>query len=416
MKRGTVLVRVSLLAAAALASVGCHGSAMNAQNASLRQPPVVLTGLDVLERDGFKPLQGKRVALITNQTAVNAKGEHLLDILVRAKARGITVTKLFSPEHGLYGAVDEKVGDTVEPKTGLHVYSLYGKTRRPSDEMLKDVDVLVFDIQDVGARYYTYESTMGICMQEAAKRHIKYVVLDRPNPITGTRVDGPIADKQYFGFTAFGPHPLMHGMTMGELARYFNKEYNINADLTIVPCENWKRGDWYDATGLLWINPSPNMRNLTQATLYPCTCLLEASNVSVGRGTDQPFEFFGAPWVDGIRLAAALNAAGLPGLRVVPIEFTPKESKFKGELCHGCYVIVTDREKLEPVGAGLTIAWHLHHLFGDKFQVEKVKNLLQNNAAYDAMMTTTDPRTIPAVWRADVETFKQKRGPYLLYK
>jgi uncharacterized protein YbbC (DUF1343 family) len=282
--------------------------------------------------------------------------------------------------------------------------------------MLKDIDVMVFDIQDVGVRYYTYESTMGLCMQEAAKHHIQYVVLDRPNPITGTRVDGPVADKQYFGFTAFGPHPLMHGMTMGELARYFNKEYNINADLTVVPCENWHRDEWYDATGLLWINPSPNMRNLTQAELYPGVALLEATNVSVGRGTDQPFEFFGAPWIDALKLTRALNAAHLPGLRFVPIQFTPKESKFKGELCHGCYVLVTDREKNRPVAAGMTIAWTLHHLFGDQFQVQKVKNLLQNNAAFDEMMRTNDPRTIPNTWRADVEKFKQKREPYLLYK
>lgn len=416
MKRGTGLVRVSLIAAAALVSVGCQGTMMKADAATPGKQATVLTGLDVLERDGFKPLRGKRVALITNQTAVDAKGEHLLDVIVRAKEKGITVTKLFSPEHGLYGAVDEKVSDTVEPKTGLHVYSLYGKTRRPSEEMLKDIDVMVFDIQDVGVRYYTYESTMGICMEEAAKHHIRYVVLDRPNPITGTRVDGPIADKQYLGFTAFGPHPLMHGMTMGELAQYFNKEYNINADLVVVPCENWKRADWYDATGLLWINPSPNMRNLTQAALYPCTALLEASNVSVGRGTDQPFEYFGAPWIDAIKLAKALNEANLPGLRFVPFDFTPKESKFKGEVCHGCYVIVTDRDKTEPVGSGLAIAWHMNKLFGDKFQVEKVKNLLQSNAAFDAMMKAEDPSTIAKVWQADVEKFKQKRGPYLLYK
>jgi uncharacterized protein YbbC (DUF1343 family) len=418
--------RSVLLAAVGLAvavSAGCQSATSGGAGASSRhatgsvaQPQAVLTGLDVLERDGFKPLKGKRVALITNQTAVNAKGEHLLDVLVRAKAQGITVTKLFSPEHGLYGAVDEKVGDTVEPKTGLHVYSLYGKTRRPSDEMLRDVDVLVFDIQDVGVRYYTYESTMGICMQEAAKRNIAYVVLDRPNPITGTRVGGPIADKQYFGFTAFGPHPLMHGMTMGELAKYFNDEYDIHANLTVVPCEGWHRADWFDATGIKWINPSPNMRNLTQAELYPCTAIMEASNISVGRGTDQPFEFFGAPWVDGVKLAAALNAADLPGLRFVPIEFTPKESKFKGEKCEGCYVLVTDREKLRPVDAGMTIIWNLHHLFGDKFQVEKVKNLLQNNAAYDAMMTTSDPRTIPQVWQKDDAAFRAKREKYLLYK
>jgi uncharacterized protein YbbC (DUF1343 family) len=409
-------IRAAVIGLALVA--GCRSGA-NARPehavADVKRAPV-LSGLDVLERDGFAPIKGKRVALVTNQTAVDSKGRHLVDVLVGAKDAGVKLTKIFSPEHGLYGAVDEKVGDAVEPKTGLHVYSLYGKTTRPNDEMLKDVDVLLFDIQDIGVRYYTYESTMGICMQEAAKRNITYVVLDRPNPITGTRVGGPIADKQYFGFTAFGPHPLMHGMTMGELARYFNTEYNINANLVVVPCEGWKRDQWYDATGLMWINPSPNMRNLTQAALYPCTALLENSNVSVGRGTDQPFEFFGAPWIDAVKLAESLNGAKLSGLRFVPFEFTPKESKFKGEKCQGCYVIVTDREKLQPVEAGLSIAWHLHRLFGDKFQVEKVKNLLQNNAAYDAMIAAQGPSQIGQSWKADLAAFKARRAAYLIYK
>ncbi|HZZ41886.1 MAG TPA: DUF1343 domain-containing protein [Tepidisphaeraceae bacterium] len=376
----------------------------------------VLTGLDVLERENFAPIKNKRIAIITNQSAIDSQGRHLLDVLVSAKSAGITVTKIFSPEHGLYGAVDHTVGDTVEPKTGLHVYSLYGQTRRPSDAMLQDVDLLLFDIQDVGARFYTFESTMGICMQEAAKHHIPYLVLDRPNPITGTRIGGPIADKKYFGFTAFGPHPLMHGMTIGELARYFNSEYNIHADLTVIPCENWHRNQWFDSTGLLWINPSPNMRNLTQAELYPCTCLLEATNISVGRGTDQPFEFFGAPWIDNIKLSDSLNNAHIPGLRFTPFDFTPTESKFKGQLCHGIYILVTNRDALHPVDAGMTIVWTLHHLFPKDFESEKVKRLLQNDAAYNAMLTATDPTTIPQSWSADLATFQAKREPYLLYK
>jgi uncharacterized protein YbbC (DUF1343 family) len=377
----------------------------------------VLTGIDVLQRDGFAPIKGQRVALITNHTAVDRNGKHLLDILVEAKDAGVTVTKIFSPEHGLYGALDEKVKDAVEPKTGLKVFSLYGATRRPSEEMLKDIDVLLFDIQDVGVYYYTYESTMAICMEEAAKHKLKFVVLDRPNPITGSRVGGPVADAKYKGtFTAYGPHALMHGLTMGELAGYFNKEYGINADLTVVPCEGWKRDQWYDATGLLWVNPSPNMRNLTQATLYPAIGILEATNLSVGRGTDQPFELFGAPWVDGIRLAKALNDAKIDGLRFVPVEFTPDTREFKGQKCKGVYIIVTDRDELEPVEAGLEIAWHLKKLFGDQFKIEKVNNLLHADATQKALETAKDPDDISDVWEKDLDGFKKKRKQYLLYR
>ena len=374
----------------------------------------VLCGIDVLERDNYKQLDGRKVAIITNQTGRDRAGRRVVDLLHDAK--NLTVVRLFSPEHGLYGKLDEKVGHGVDEKSGLKVYSLYGETKRPTDEMLEGVDTLVFDIQDIGTRYYTYIATMGNCMQEAAKRKIRFVVLDRPNPIGGTRVAGPIAEEKFFGFTAFGPLPVVHGMTAGELAGLFNDEYKIHCDLTVIPCEGWSRDMWFDATDLMWVNPSPNMRNLTQATLYPCVGLLEGTNVSVGRGTDQPFELFGAPWIDGRKLAAALNGANLPGLRFVPIEFTPTSSVHKGKNCQGAYLIVTDRNALQPVTSGLSIAWHLRKLFGDEFKIDDVVKLLQSRAALEAMKSSTDPSTLSTTWKGDLESFRKTRAKYLLYR
>ena len=374
----------------------------------------VLNGIDVLERGNFKLLAGRKVAIITNHTGLDREGKRTIDLLKGAP--NVTVVCLFSPEHGLYGLVDEKVGHTVDPATKLKVYSLYGQTRRPSDEMLAGVDTLLFDIQDVGTRFYTYPATMAYCMEEAAKRNIRMIVLDRPNPIGAMPIDGPLAESKYFGFTAYGAIPLVHGMTIGELARMDNTEHHINCDLTVVECENYRRDSWWDETGLMWTNPSPNMRNLTQAIVYPAIGMLETSNLSVGRGTDQPFEYFGAPWVDGKRLAAALNAANLPGLRFVPMTFTPASSKFEGKRCEGCYVLVTDRTKIEPARTGLTIAFHLRHLFGDNFQIDAIVRLLQNDRVLEALKSCKDPAELAALWRTDLEHFRAVREKYLIYR
>jgi uncharacterized protein YbbC (DUF1343 family)/CubicO group peptidase (beta-lactamase class C family) len=377
-------------------------------------PAPVLNGIDVLEKDNFKPLDGAKIALITNQSGLTLDGRRTLDVLFNAK--NCKVVKIFSPEHGLFGKLDEKVGNTVEEKTGLPVLSLYGKTTRPNDEMLEGVDTMVYDIQDVGARFYTFESTMGICMQEAAKHKMKFFVLDRPNPVTGNLVAGPLADKQHFGFTAFTAEPVAHGMTLGELAQMFNDGFETKCDLHVIEMKGWRRAMWFDETNQMWVNPSPNMRNLTQALLYTGVCLLEASNVSVGRGTDQPFEIFGAPWIDARKLAAALNGAHLPGLRFVPITFTPaKGSKLGEQACQGVYIIVTDRDECRPVEAGVTIAWTLHHLFGDKFELAKVERLLQNKEAAQAIETYDDPAKIPQVWEKPLEEFKHQREKFLIY-
>ena len=377
-------------------------------------PANVLAGIDVLKRENFKALDGRKVALITNHTGRDRDGNRLVDVLHGAK--NLTLVRLFSPEHGLYGVLDEKVGHGVDEKTGLKVFSLYGETRRPSKEMLEGIDTLVFDIQDVGARFYTYVSTMGICMEEAAKNNIRMVVLDRPNPITGLIVDGNVAEKARLSFTSYAQLPLVHGMTVGELATMFNTESNIKCDLTVVKCENWRRAMWFDETGLTWINPSPNMRNATQALLYPAIGLIEFSNVSVGRGTDQPFETLGAPWIDGKKLAASLNAQNLPGLRFIPIEFTPKFSKHANQLCQGVYIVVTDRNAVQPGRTGTTIAWLLEHLFPDDYQQENVARLMHSDSAMKALREAEDPRIIPLSWREELEQFKKTREKHLLYR
>ncbi|HEV2905029.1 MAG TPA: exo-beta-N-acetylmuramidase NamZ domain-containing protein, partial [Pyrinomonadaceae bacterium] len=320
----------------------------------------VLTGIDVLERDGFKQLSGMRIGLITNHTGRNRAGRSTIDVLF--KAPGVKLVALFSPEHGIRGLLDDKVSDAKDEQTGLPIYSLYGESRRPKPEHLKNLDALVFDIQDVGARFYTYISTLGYAMEEAAKVKLPVYVLDRANPINGVDVEGPLADGDKFSFVVYHAIPVRHGMTVGELAGLFNEQRKIGADVRVIKMENWRRAMWLDSTNLTWINPSPNMRSLTHATLYPGVGLLETTNVSVGRGTDTPFEVLGAPWLDGQRLASYLNARQIPGVRFVPIRFTPKSSVHKDQECGGVNIIATDRTRLQSVTMGIEIAAALRHL------------------------------------------------------
>ncbi len=390
--------------AAAILLLGVFASVSRAQT---------LCGVDVLERGGFKILQGRRVALVTNQTGRDASGTPLPQLL--AAAKGVTLVKFLAPEHGLYGVQDEKISDTIDSKTKLPVLSIYGKTRKPTTQMLSDVDTIVYDLQDVGARFYTVSATLGLCMEAAAEHHLKMIVLDRPCPITGTICDGPIADADKLNFVAFARIPVAHGMTMGELAQYYNGERKIGCDLTVVRCEGWKRSMWWDGTDLFWGNSSPNMRNTTAALLYTGICLLERTNVSVGRGTNQPFEYFGAHWIDGRKLALALNSADLPGVRFVPVEFMPTSSTCKGELCQGCYVIVTDRHAIQPVRMGVAIVWELRQLFSRQFKIKGVNHLLKNEKTMDAIESAIDPKSIPAVWENDLAAFKKVREKYLIY-
>jgi len=372
-----------------------------------------LNGIDVLRADGFKLLAGKKVGLVTNHTGRSRTGEATIDLL--ASAPGVKLVALFSPEHGIRGILDDKVPSSVDDKTRLPIHSLYGDTRRPTAEMLEGIDTMVIDLQDIGSRFYTYITTMAYVMEESKKRGIAVVVLDRINPINGALIEGPAVDKAELSFTAYFPMPVRHGMTMGELAKLFNAENNIGADLTVVPLKHWTRDAWFDATGLPWVNPSPNMRNMVAASVYTGVGAIEAANVSVGRGTDTPFEMVGAPWVDGPRLAAALNARAVPGVRVYPITFTPTASKFANEQCQGVFIIVTDREKLRPVRLGLELASALFRHHPVQFRIDQVGRLFGQDVV-GRIRGGEDSASIATSWVRAESRWRTLRARYLLYR
>ncbi len=373
----------------------------------------VLTGIDVLERDNFKPLAGMRIGLITNHTGRNREGRQTIDVL--NKAPGVKLVALFSPEHGIRGLVDDKVSDSKDDATGLPVYSLYGESRRPKPEQLKDLDALVYDIQDVGARFYTYISTLGYVMEEAAKVKLPVFVLDRPNPIGGLDVEGPIADNDKLSFTSYHTIPTRHGLTIGELAQLFNRQRNIGADVRVIKMDGWRRSMWFDETNLTWVNPSPNMRSLTEATLYPGVGLLETTNVSVGRGTDTPFEVVGAPWIQGDQLADYLNQRSIPGVRFVPLRFTPNASVFKDQQCGGVNIIVTDRVAFRALLTGIEMALALRKLYPNDWQVDKYLRLLVNVDSLERVKRGESAKEIMDSWNAGLQDFRRARAEILLY-
>jgi uncharacterized protein YbbC (DUF1343 family)/CubicO group peptidase (beta-lactamase class C family) len=377
-------------------------------------PAKVLTGIDVLKRDNFKQLEGLRIGLVTNHTGRDRDGRQSIDVL--SKAPNVKLTVLFSPEHGIRGVADEKVSDSKDEATGLPIYSLYGDTRRPKSEQLNGLDALVFDIQDIGTRFYTYISTLGYLMEEAAKVKLPVFVLDRPNPIGGIDVEGPIADSDKLSFTAYHTIPVRHGLTIGELAQLFNQQRKIGCDLRIIRMEGWRRSMWFDETNLTWINPSPNMRSLTEATLYPGIGLLETTNVSVGRGTDTPFEIVGAPWIQGDKLAEELNQRRLPGVRFVPVRFTPKASVFKDEQCGGINLIITDRSTFRPVLTGIEVASALRRLYPNEWKVDSYLRLLVNANTLEKMKRGDPPREIVESWNPQLEEFRRARAAVLLYQ
>jgi len=392
------------------------GRRMSARNGSVKN------GIDVLidrNFEGIKAAEGKKhIGLVTNQTGIDASGRRTIDVL--AQAPGISLDAIFSPEHGVTGTLDTTdVGNTKDAATGIPVYSVYGATdaaRRPAPEMLRMLDAIVFDIQDAGVRYYTYETTLGYFLEAAAKAGIEMFVLDRPNPITGSFVQGPTADEGKESFTNYWTLPVRHGMTMGELAKMFNTERGINAKLTVIPMEGWERGDWFDSTGQVWVNPSPNLRSVTEAALYPGVGLIEGTNVSVGRGTDTPFEVVGAPWIKSKELAAYLNARGIPGVRFVPVTFTPTSSAYSGQECQGVNVVLTDRNGFEGPELGIELAAALHKLYAADFKIEHMQGLLVNQTAYDALMAGQDPRRVAQDWMEGLEKFEKVREKYLIYK
>jgi uncharacterized protein YbbC (DUF1343 family)/CubicO group peptidase (beta-lactamase class C family) len=374
----------------------------------------VLNGIDVLERDGFRQLAGMRVGLVTNHTGRDRRGRQTIDVL--REAANVKLVALFAPEHGIRGQSDDKISDQKDEKTGLPIYSLYGETRRPKPEQLRELDAIVFDIQDVGARFYTYISTLGNVMEEAARAGIPVFVLDRPNPIRGNETEGPVADADKLSFVVYHTIPVRHGMSIGELARFFNAERKMNCDLRVVEMERWRRAMWFDGTGQTWINPSPNMRSLTQATLYPGVGLLETTNVSVGRGTDTPFEMVGAPWIDGARLASYLNERRIAGVRFVPVRFTPHASVFQGEECGGINLVVTDRSQLRPVYVGIEIAAALYRLHPDAWQIEKYGRLLANADTLERLKRGESPEQIALSWQPRLEEFRRARARALIYR
>jgi uncharacterized protein YbbC (DUF1343 family) len=375
----------------------------------------VKTGIDVLEAEHFASLAGKHVGLITNASGRASDGQRTIDLL--AHAPGVKLVALFSPEHGLEGSASDgaKVDSSRDASTGLPIYSLYGDVQRPSAQMLEGIDALVFDIQDVGARFYTYITTLGYCLEAAGKKGIDFYVLDRPNPITGAEVNGPVLDPDLRSFTAYFSMPIRHGMTVGELAEMFNGENHLNVNLHVIKMQGWQRTDWFDETGQTWINPSPNLRNLTEETLYPGVCLVEGANVSVGRGTDTPFEIMGAPWIDGRALATYLNGKKIQGVRFLPMDFKPVSDIFAGEVCHGVQIVLIDRQALEPTEMGVELLAALWRLSPQNFQLDRTLRLIGSHKVLESIRNGQSPSRIWYDWQEDLERFKKVRAEYLLY-
>ncbi|NWF53284.1 MAG: DUF1343 domain-containing protein [Syntrophaceae bacterium] len=376
-------------------------------------PTKVKTGIDVLADQKFAPLMGKKVGLITNQTGRALNGQRTIDLLHQAAK--VKLKAILAPEHGLSGKAESKVPSTRDPVTGLPVHSLYGDTLMPTPKMLKGLDVLVFDVQDAGVRFYTYITTLGYAMEAAARKGIPFHVLDRPNPITGSRVQGPVLDEDLRSFTGYFPLPVRHGMTVGELARMFNEENKMGVRLSVVSMTGYRRSAWFDETGIPWVNPSPNLRSLTQATLYPGVALVEGANVSVGRGTDRPFELLGAPWIKARELADSLSGRHIPGVEFRPATFTPDGSRFKGQACYGVQVILTDRQALDSALLGLEIIATLWRLYPQDFEIDKTLSLVGSRSVHQAIKDGLDPHAIAQAWQPKLEQFRQIRSRYLLY-
>jgi uncharacterized protein YbbC (DUF1343 family)/CubicO group peptidase (beta-lactamase class C family) len=414
---------IATIAAAAL-GVGSAGVSETGYNETLEASGArrmiapnhrVLTGLDVLEDQKFAPLQGKRVGLITNQTGLDRSGKRNIDVM---RAAGVNVVALYAPEHGITGREDRPdIGNAKDAASGLPVFSLYDNGRyRITPEMLGGVDTLVFDIQDAGARFYTYSCTMLYALDQSAKSHLPFYVLDRPNPVTGVHVEGPLLDQNLESFVGCYALPIRHGLTLGELATMANAEKKLGADLHVIKMKDWSPGDWFDSTDLTWTDPSPNLRGLNAATLYPGVAMLESSpNLSVGRGTDVPFEQIGADWIHGAELAQALDTRSLPGVRVYATRFQPTDSVFKGKTIEGVRFVIVNRETFSAVRLGLELAFALQRLYPGKLDLEACRLSIGNRKVIDAIKAGTDPGTIEAHIAEDLAVFAARRKPFLLY-
>ena len=374
----------------------------------------VQTGLDVLEAEKFALLRGKHVGLITNHTGLDYQERTTINVL--AHAPGVQVVALFSPEHGIAGHSDEKLASSKDASTGLPIFSLYGDHLRPTDEMLQGIDALVFDVQDAGVRFYTYTTTMAYCMEEAAKRKIAFFVLDRPNPLNGDIIEGPMLDGDKTSFVGYYPLPVRYGLTIGELAQFLNTENHINADLHVIPMKNWHRNYFFESTGLKWIPPSPNLRTLKGSLLYPGLEILQNAGVSVGRGTEAPFEEFGAPWINGEDIAEILNAKGLPGVHFANQPFIPVSGLYAGQRCGGVGVRVTDRAALRSMRVGLEIAATMHKKYPSQFDVTKILFLMGSDSTIQQLQSGTPVNEIIASWAKALAAYDATRRRYFLYK
>ncbi|ATO26745.1 hypothetical protein RA13_00740 [Bacillus atrophaeus] len=409
---------LALLAGMLMIGTMTAASASQDQANQAVKKPKVQTGIDILLSDYKKQLKGKKIGLITNPTGVNSSLKSSVDVL--SQDPDIQLTTLYGPEHGVRG--DAQAGDEVasyiDEKTGLPVYSLYGKTKKPTPEMLKNVDVLIFDIQDVGTRFYTYIYTMAYAMEAAKENGIPFIVLDRPNPQGGQQVEGPVLEPGYSSFVGLYPIPLKHGMTIGELALLFNKEFKINADLTVVKMKRWKRKMNFEDTGLPFVLPSPNMPTIDSTFVYPATGLIEGTNVSEGRGTTKPFEFIGAPYMKSTQLEEKLNSLGLPGVTFRAASYIPTFSKHQGKLCHGVQIYVTDRKKFEAVKTGLSLIKTIHDLYPDDFEflaTGSFDKLIGNGWVRTKIEEGADIQKITDAYQKPLKEFKKLRKKYLIY-
>ncbi len=392
---------------------GSHELKNSFPNPVLRNGKVE-TGIDVLAAEKFGPLAKLRVGLITNHSGLDSRGRRTIDLLL--KAPKVKLISIFAPEHGPLGLADQKVASTSDPATGLPVHSLYGDAKRPTEKMLEGLDALVFDVQDAGARFYTYITTLGYAMEAAAEKGKAFYILDRPNPITARSVQGPVLDKELSrSFTGYFPLPVRHGMTVGELAQMFNAENKIGVRLHVIKMKGYQRTDWFDETGLTWTNPSPNLRTLTQATLYPAVALVEGANVSVGRGTGNPFEILGAPWIDAKELSSYLNKRRIAGVRFSPLLFTPQSHRYENQLCQGIQITLVDRQSLDSPALGVEIASALFTLYPKSFQLDKTLHSIGSQEVLKAVKEGKDPQWIVLRWQPPLEEFLELRSKYLLY-
>ena len=409
-----VLLLAAILPIFCAPAQGSHGR-LNARQLTSAASAIARTktGIDVLEQQNFAPLRGKRVGLITNQTGVDSRGRRTVDVL--AHASGFQLALLFSPEHGFGGRANTTVADSTDAATGLPIYSLYGGVRRPTEAMLASINALVFDVQDAGVRFYTYITTLAYCMEAAAAHDIPIFVLDRPNPLGGDVIEGPTLDPGRISFTGYFPMPVRYAMTIGEFAQMFNAENAVGADLHVIAMQGWRRGDTYDQTGLVWVAPSPNLRSVDAALLYPGMEILQAGGISVGRGTDAPFEFLGAPWIRAHEFLAELDRRKIPGVSFTPTRFTPNEDPYEGQICEGVTIDITDRGALGSMRMGLEIADVLRRMYPTYFRLPSTITLLGSQSTIDSLVHGESPAAIVAGWSGDLDKFRQMREKYLLY-